>query len=90
MAKWKNAIDVVDAFSKARARECDAKYVATEIASKLILIRDGMLKYVDEFEFDNMVDEFMAFEGDFDDLDEILADLYDMADTDHVLWVKTV
>lgn len=106
MANWQRELDLVDLWEKAEQRKCSAQETAKEISVKLKELEPfgGIFEFLD-YEKEELAESFEDFAGDpsvdFKDLDYLLAELYDWADSAMSLgdergapkkacWVKTL
>ena len=86
MANWKHILDLRDTW-----KDFDEGHITIEELGKEVAKRIRNLpcykKYVDELE--DIEDNFEFCVGDIENFDNYLKDLYDFADFDHRLWIKT-
>jgi len=91
MVNWKHRLDVKCPWEQASNDEITIQQLAEIVAKKLLAIdfKDEDVNY----DRDDIADEFQGLSEDEsagrDDFDCVLARLYDFADEDHRLWVKT-
>lgn len=100
MSDWQRTLNIVEPWKQATAHEITAQQLAAEIHKALAALKPFGIDHVDE-DRDELLMHFDDFASetdvDFDDLDELMALLYDWADRSldnrfggkKVCWVKT-
>ena len=87
MANWKHTLNLADFY---RNNSFTIKEKAKLVASRLRRLSENLK----DNEIEDIVYEFEDFancsdELDVNDFDELMVLLYDFADRDHIIWVKT-
>jgi len=87
MANWQSKIDLKDTWKAAQAGELTAQEVGQKIAANLKALPPGLR----DRDLRDIWEDFEALgeQDTFDNLDNVLEDLYNWADHDHRLWVGT-
>ncbi len=88
MANWKTTLDISDLWSKFDDGDLSVQELASKIAQRLesneFYGDDDLVEIV--YNFVSLAEDSNAEDDDFD---YIMQDLYDYADVEHRIWIKT-
>lgn len=88
MANWKTTVNIKNLHAAFRAGTITVQKMAVGVAARLKKNR-----FAEEWAMLDIIDCFEALaeepKATVEDYDSILAELYDFADDDHRIWVKT-
>jgi hypothetical protein len=88
MTNWKTTLNIRDLHHRHQEGEITIQEVAAGVAERF-----KRNKYAQEWQAQDIIDQLEGIaEGDdatAQDYDYVLRELYDFADTDHRIWVKT-
>jgi hypothetical protein len=88
MAEWKTTLNLADLHTSHKAGEITIQQVAAGVVARLKRNR-----FAEEWQVLDVIDRLEGVAEDAtataDDYDEALSELYDFADRDHQIWVKT-
>jgi hypothetical protein len=86
MANWQTTLDISDVYDHDKN---DGATCSVVKAGRIVANRLEENKFASDSDIQDIIMRLQEVEDDADEFDEIMDDLYEFADKEHRIWVKT-